>query len=270
MGRQPWTGSPSAGAASGEGGMEHLETDVMRFMAILAFCLVAIFALVQSVPEQVAKRTKEVPDTGSLVSQQPAEPIPAAPPEPVPEPVAEAEPQPRPEPAPQPAPEPEPVAATTPEPRLEASPRPSPEPLPRPAPEPPPETGPPVAPAEPQPGFSLRFDSDTALVGLVERREVALYAFARDRVWRFMMVDGRPAFRTAAAPDQVHEMTPQTVPAAVLDTLRRSAVVPPGGVRWGVTLPPTTAAALGRVIATSDGGELVIDADGFLRLEDPS
>ncbi|HZX25041.1 MAG TPA: hypothetical protein VFF18_16025 [Woeseiaceae bacterium] len=169
---------------------------------------------------------------------------------------------------------------TVPEPRLEAPPAPRPEPepsrrpaaepSPRPAPERSSEAAPPAPVPEPQPGFSLRFDSDAALVGLVERKEVSLYAFARDRVWRFMMVDGRPAFRTAAAPGQVHEMTPQTVPADVLDTLRRSAVVPPGGVRWGVTLPPATAAALGRVIATNDGGELVIDADGFLRLEDPS
>lgn len=127
-----------------------------------------------------------------------------------------------------------------------------------------------MEPADPQPGFSLRFDSDAALVGLVERDEVALYAFARERVWRFMMVDGRPTFRTAESPGQIHEMTPETVPGAVLDALRRSVVLPGGGLRWGVTLPPPTAAALGRVIATNDGGELVIDADGFLRLEDPS
>ncbi|WP_405235897.1 hypothetical protein [Lentisalinibacter orientalis] len=248
--------------------MEHLETDVMRFMAILAFCLVAIFALVQSVPEQVAKRPKEVPDTVSLVTHPPAQTTPAAPPEPAPQPESRPAPVPQPEPAPQP----QSVAVAVSEPRLEAPPAPQsePEPSPRPASEPPPEAAPPTPAAEPQPGFSLRFDSDAALVGLVERREVALYAFVRDRVWRFMMVDGRPAFRTAAAPGQVHEMTPQTVPAAVLDTLRRTAVVPPGGIRWGVTLPPATAAALGRVIATNDSGELVIDADGFLRLEDPS
>jgi hypothetical protein len=65
-------------------------------------------------------------------------------------------------------------------------------------------------------------------------------------------------------------MAPDTVPAPVLDALRRSVVLPGGGLRWGVTLPPPTAAALGRVLATNDGGELVIDADGFLRLEDPS
>jgi len=257
MGRQPWTGSPSPGAPSGEGGMEHLETDVMRFMAILAFCLVAIFALVQSVPEQVAKVPKRVPDTVSSVPQRPAEP--------------DSAPAPQPVPRPEPAAQPQPVAAT-PEPRPEPPPlpQPAPAPSPQPVPEPSPKPAPAASPAEPQPGFSLRFDSDAALVGLVERGEVALYAFAREQVWRFMIVDGRPAFRSADTPGQIHEMAPDTVPGPVLDALRRSVVLPGGGLRWGVTLPSPTAAALGRVLATNDGGELVIDADGLLRLEDPS
>ncbi len=237
--------------------MEHLETDVMRFMAILAFCLVAIFALVQSVPEQVAKVPKRVPDTVSSVPQRPAEP----PPEPAAEPAPERVPEPLPEPAPVSQPQP---AAATPESRPEAP------ALPRLAPQPQPEAAPPTPSAEPQPGFSLRFDSDAALVGLVERGEVALYAFAGEQVWRFMIVDDRPAFRSADTPGQIHEMAPDTVPGPVLDALRRSVVLPGGGLRWGVTLPPPTAAALGRVLATNDGGELVIDADGFLRLEDPS
>ena len=50
MSKLPWTSYPARSAGNDEGGMEHLETDVMRFMAILAFCLVAIFALVQSMP----------------------------------------------------------------------------------------------------------------------------------------------------------------------------------------------------------------------------
>jgi hypothetical protein len=32
------------------GGAADLQTDIMRFMAILSLCLVAIFALVQSIP----------------------------------------------------------------------------------------------------------------------------------------------------------------------------------------------------------------------------
>src|SRR5210317_920748 len=75
------------------GGAADLQTDIMRFMAILALCLVAIFALVQSIP---------------LVPEAPSQsPAPAAPP-----PIAEViEPEPEPkqvdaEPDP-PAPEPE-------------------------------------------------------------------------------------------------------------------------------------------------------------------
>src|SRR5210317_1374928 len=50
------------------GGAADLQTDIMRFMAILALCLVAIFALVQSIP---------------LVPEAPTQsPAPAAPPPP--------------------------------------------------------------------------------------------------------------------------------------------------------------------------------------------
>ena len=45
--------SPAQWLSSGHGddaGFEELQTDVMRFMAILAFCLMAVFALVQSMP----------------------------------------------------------------------------------------------------------------------------------------------------------------------------------------------------------------------------
>lgn len=244
MSRHPWTSSRSPGAFSDEGGMERLETDVMRFMAILAFCLVAIFALVQSAPRPA--QTEKVPKVAKVVPEAAV-----AEPASVPQQVAKV-----PKVVPDAAPNPTPDAAQA----VPAAP-PAPDPRPR------PETGPET---EPDKGFSLRFASDAALVGLVERDEVALYAFARDRVWRFMIVDGRPTFRTADSPGGVHEMMPGTVPVAVLAGLRRSVVLPPGGLRWGVTLPPPTAAALHRVVAASDGGELVIDADGFLRLEDPT
>jgi hypothetical protein len=52
----PW----SAYTPAEEGSLHALETDVMRFMAILAFCLLAVFALVQSVP-WTAESTAEAP-----------------------------------------------------------------------------------------------------------------------------------------------------------------------------------------------------------------
>jgi hypothetical protein len=55
-------------AAPGSGGSdtETLQTDVMRFMAILGLCLTAVFALVQSLPARKTDRPKEEP---------PAEPL---------------------------------------------------------------------------------------------------------------------------------------------------------------------------------------------------
>jgi hypothetical protein len=263
MSGSPWTG-PSPHGSSGDGGMEHLETDVMRFMAILAFCLVAVFALVQSVPQPAE------PDPGAQeqdAETAPAAPLPAAvvvpataPPEPrAPAPASAIEP------APAPA-DPRPAPVATQERAAAAEPAPAaPENLPE-----PPEPAEPTAQAPTERAFSLRFESDAALIGLVERQEVVLYAFSAERVWRFMIVDGRPTFRTAASPGQVHEMTASTVPGEVVSALRRSVVVPPGPLRWGVTLPPPTAAVLDRVVGNGGGGELVIDAEGFLRLEGDS
>ena len=55
-------GGPAwGGRADDDAGMQALETDVMRFMAILAFCLLAVFALVQSVPWSPEAPTVESP-----------------------------------------------------------------------------------------------------------------------------------------------------------------------------------------------------------------
>lgn len=268
MARLPWTDATGPARPGDEGGMEHLETDVMRFMAILAFCLVAIFALVQSVPQP----TREPP---AVAEAQPVEPPPPAPS------VADAEfAEPRSVAPPKPQADiPELSQAATAMPVAEAPEAPVTFELETPAPDTevadvPPSVADTETPDEPDVpeaaprGFSLRFDSDAALVGLVERDEVDLYAFARDRVWQFMIVDGRPTFRSAQAPRQFHEMAADTVPHQVVAALRRTAVLPGGGVKWGVTLPAPTAAVLARVLATASGGDLVIDADGFLHLEE--
>jgi hypothetical protein len=75
------------------GGIADLQTDVMRFMAILAICLVAIFALVQSIPAD--------PNTETVSQPEPA---------PKPEPKTEPKPEPKAEPKAEPPPPPAPVA----------------------------------------------------------------------------------------------------------------------------------------------------------------
>jgi len=216
------------------GGAADLQTDIMRFMAILALCLVAIFALVQSIP---------------LVPEAPSQsPAAAAPP-----PVARAvEAEPPPEPAPETAPEPEqPIAL--------ARPQATPAPVPEPAAAPPAE----VARDE---GFTLRFESDLALTRLVAAGKVGLYAIADGRARRMTVLDSRISFWDASAPNQYHEMESGTVPRPVIDALSRSGVNT-ATVGWGVTLPGALQKQLDSLIRGNAGGALVIGGDGELRLE---
>jgi hypothetical protein len=81
--RSPLAYPLTRNAEGDAGGVADLQTDVMRFMAILAICLVAIFALVQSIP----------PDPVT-------EPVPTSQPEPAPktEPITAAKTEPQTEP----------------------------------------------------------------------------------------------------------------------------------------------------------------------------
>ncbi|MEO0615611.1 MAG: hypothetical protein AAFY69_05695 [Pseudomonadota bacterium] len=227
------------------GGAADLQTDVMRFMAILALCLVVIFALVQSIPR----------------------PMPAAP-----EPVAEAAP-PKPvrEPEPNPVPVvPEPEPAVTPEPEvieLTRSPPPAatpPESVP--LPEPAPSRTKSAIPSPAQEGFTLQFESDTALTRLVSRNAIGLFALDDASTLRMSVNRGRVSFWPASLPNAFHEMDPGTVPSEVLRALRLTR----GGdlnVTWGVTLPADMQRELDAIVREHRGGALYIAGDGQIRLE---
>lgn len=231
------------------GGVADLQTDIMRFMAILALCLVAIFALVQSIP---------------LVPEAPSQsPAPAAPP-----PVAavpEARPPAKPvEPDPAPArPAAEAVQAVS---------------LTRPAwkttfvaKQPPAEQAmveepAPASDAAAEEGFTLRFESDLALTRLVAAGKVGFYALADGRARRMTVSDSRISFWDASAPNSYHEMEAGTVPRPVIDALGRAGVNT-AEVGWGVTLPGRLRGQLDALMRDHSSGALVIGGDGELRLE---
>jgi hypothetical protein len=245
------------------GGAADLQTDIMRFMAILALCLVAIFALVQSIP---------------LIPEAPAESTASAAPPP---PVEETRPEPAPAPATEPleAPAEEPVRLTRPKwnstfvarqppelPAAEASPSPTPEPAPvtetavTPAP---PTTTPPKPESR---GFTLRFESDHALTRLVATGKVGLYAIGDGRSQRMTVSESRISFWDASTPNAFHEMEDSTVPRPVVDALGRSGVNT-ASIDWGVTLPGKLKQQLDTLMRQHTGGALVIGLDGNLRLE---
>jgi hypothetical protein len=221
-------------ADSEAGGAADLQTDVMRFMAILAICLVAIFALVQSIPLDTT-----VPE--AVVS----------PPEPKTVPTPVVTPAPRPEPEP----EPETVVVTRPAPIVE------PEPPAEPAAEPEPRAPP------PREGFTLQFETDLALTRLAARNEVSLYAIGGDKSLRMSVNRGRLSFWPASTPNKFYEMEVSTVPEDVLAAYRRTSPENAQDVKWGVTLPTRTQQQLNDFLESADGGSLFIGANGDLRLE---
>jgi len=248
MNRSRLSYSPGRGTDVDAGGAADLQTDVMRFMAILSMCLVAIFALVQSIPAETVETVAPLPATPPRMAAEPAtaaEPVPVEPaamtltrPEPIrpqPRPAAVALERPKPEPRPA-----APVAVAEPVPPA------------------------PVTPAPSERTFTLRFESDAALTRLVARDVVGLYAITADGTQRMSVAGERLSFWNASAPREIHEMDAGTVPGDVLAAWRRSGAV--DSPRWGVSLPGAMQRELDVVLAGGEGGAIIIGGDGRLRL----
>ena len=138
---------------------ETLQADVMRFMAIIAFCLIAILALVRNIDETAVPVPEATPVADVTPEPTPA-PVNVPIPEPVPVPVIESPPE------PDVLPQAQPVTATVA--RTVVMEEPEVEPVPLPVPDTAPE-----AEAEP---LSLGFASETVFLSLIREGEVRLLA----------------------------------------------------------------------------------------------
>jgi hypothetical protein len=250
------------GTAQYSNDSESLQADVMRFMAIIAFCLIAILALVRNVepgditptraPEPVAEPEPEP-------APEPTEPLELViEPEPIPEPAIEPEP---PEPfiaeeMPPPEPLPPPVA---PEPTVETI---VPEPRPvwkaiAPVPEPTPAPAPATEPSE-EDGLILRFASDGDFLRLIARGDIKVYAYQDSDV---LGLDGSYRFLESRAPGQVYELLSASIPSLIVDALRRERT-DIQAYRWGIALPSRISSQIERYLESVEHGQLVIDRFG--------
>lgn len=273
MTRSPLFYPLNRGMDAEAGGAADLQTDVMRFIAILALCLVAIFALVQSIPllPTYIETPVEVPQPDPLEI--------AAPELATPEPIAQRrEPTITEQPPTAQAIEEIPLVITRPAPQRMARRQPPqriieeatpPQAIEIAAPqEQDPES--PVtetAPVTESPGFTLRFETDLALTRLVARNEVGFYAITPEKSLRMNVNRGALSFWAASVPNQFHEMDAATVPDEVISALRRAGSVKTSDVKWGVTLPSNMRLQLDQHLSEFNGGSLIISGDGDLRLE---
>lgn len=258
MSRSPLFYPLNRGADADAGGAADLQTDVMRFMAILSLCLVAIFALVQSIPMTPAK-TVPAPSVPAVVQEQAAEPNV----DPVPEPVATPPGEIR-------LTRPAPVMAAVKDETVVVQ-RPRSRPLSQSAPKQSvPEDLPPAPPVESKPvqkGFTLRFETDLALTRLVEQDAVGLYVITAGKSVRMSIDTNEMSFWPASLPGQFHEMDESTVPEQVIAAYRRNHNQQSANSKWGVTLPGPLSQQLNQFLATGEGGSLIISSSGDLRLE---
>ena len=272
MSRSPLAYPLNRGADMDVGGAADLQTDVMRFMAIISLCLVAIFALVQSMPiaPPAALETAQAQVTvQEQVVAVAVKPTPVPPIKSEPEPAAAktdatislTRPTWTPKYQPKPAPAPAPREESAPTPQVVQAPP----PMTTPVAEVSVEAATP--PAEEQDGFTLRFESDAALTRLVAAGQVGVYAIDAGSARRMTVSDSRISFWDASVPNSFHEMELSTVPRPVVDALTRSGV-DTSGVRWGVTLPGKLKTQLDGLLQQQRGGSLLIGINGQIRLED--
>lgn len=261
MSRSPLAYPLNRSADMDVGGAADLQTDIMRFMAILSLCLVAIFALVQSLPLTPTEPAAQVEPGAATLDPPRPEPQPVEPKAAVPEP---SEPEPvlaRPV-APQPDVAEKTVSLTRPkwvpkyspaEQRTQdaaviedpvAAPPPSDEPV----------------------GFVLRFESDAALMRAVAASHVGLYAIESNKAQRMTVSESRVSFWEASTPNSFHEMEAATVPRTVIEALSRTGT-DADTVNWGVTLPGKLKAKLDALMQAHEGGSLIIGAGGDIRWE---
>lgn len=241
---------------------DSLQADVMRFMAIIAFCLIAILALVRSVtpvdPSVVPAVEPVVPakgtDSVAAAPEVPARPEPAK----VPVarvPVESAVPaMPDAAPAPDARRVPNPVIETPPvgDPLAEVS-----EPAPAAAPVPPQPAQ--AVQAAQEEGLSLRFASEQDFLRLVTRGRIQVFAFNGQEVLT-IGADLKP--RPASAPGEVHELLPETIPELMTGALARHGG---SGFRWAVAMPDVMARQIRRYVDQGATGELIIDRFGEVR-----
>ena len=252
MTRSPLFYPLSRGIDAEGGGAADLQTDVMRFMAILSLCLMAIFALVQSIP--LAPVMPEPAQTEATPALQSTEPEP----EPVIEQVIEPETEIR-------LTRPAPAKMVVRQEQVVLQ-RPTREPVRRADPMVPDdalETT--IADAQPsKEGFTLQFETDAALTRLVARQIVGFYAITPNKSLRMNIDNNEISFWPASLPAKFHEMDESTVPEAVLAAYRNGNSMT--GLKWGVTLPADMSRELSGYLSSNSGGALVIAGNGQIDL----
>lgn len=134
------------------------------------------------------------------------------------------------------------------------------------APEKPSAANPPRPPAKEV--FILRFASDAALQKLIAAGQVNFYAMTGKKAWQLRLTGGRPGYFLTHNLQQIYEMQSTTVPHEYAVAFQQQvAAFGPSTVTWGVTLPAQMTVSINRLLKGQKGGDLVIMPGGEVVLK---
>jgi len=124
----------------------------------------------------------------------------------------------------------------------------------------------PQAPEKEQ-GFVLMFASEQALDGLLRRGHIHSVALRASEAWLLSVTERAFSYRKHDHPGRFHEMSSGTVPEqyvrAFFSATGRSTV---RDIIWAVVLPPAIEQRVHELMVASQGGVLVIQSDGSVKL----
>lgn len=110
-------------------------------------------------------------------------------------------------------------------------------------------------------GLSLRFASEGDFLRLISRGDVTVFAYRDDTVWA---LSRDYVFRNSRAPKQIYELEPNTIPRLVSEAFLRNHASP-SNFTWGVSLPRRIESQIQSYIQRVGNGVLLIDRFGEVR-----
>ncbi len=117
-------------------------------------------------------------------------------------------------------------------------------------------------------GFTLKFESEEAFNRLLEKKLIRFYVFLGAKTWRVRLQKEIPEFVSVSKPQQYQEMDPATVPALYATYFKRTVASHGRHFEiWGVILPKSISRSIQLKIRNKQGGDVVINGQGGIRLE---
>lgn len=118
-------------------------------------------------------------------------------------------------------------------------------------------------------GFSLSFSSDDALFKILRKgKQAVLYMCIKDRYWRLETASSPWTFNPVSFSGRIYYMERQTVPDKVIRASARAVSVPGNReILWGVSLSQQITRQISTLMKNNKGGNIMIQENGRVDFE---